>query len=85
MLIILFNDLFVFDILLNEGVMVMLLGCVVMQDIWFLCIGFLNLMFKKIQIENQFVCVIGVILLQIDFQLICMFDYESCNIVVDYL
>ena len=46
------NDLPAFDILSDEGVMVMSPGRAAMQDIRPLRIGLLNLMPKKIQTEN---------------------------------
>lgn len=81
----LFVNFFVFDVLMNEGVMVMLDDWVLCQDICLLCIGLLNLMFKKIQMENQFVCLIGVILLQVELLLIWMMEYQIKNIVVVYM
>ena len=53
------NDLPAFDILSNEGVMVMSPGRAATQDIRPLRIGLLNLMPKKIQTENQFARLIG--------------------------
>ncbi|MTH65729.1 homoserine O-succinyltransferase [Paracoccus shanxieyensis] len=79
------NDLPAFDILSNEGVMVMSPGRAAMQDIRPLRIGLLNLMPKKIQTENQFARVIGATPLQIDFQLIRMSDHESRNTAADHL
>ena len=79
------NDLPAFDILSNEGVMVMSPGRAAMQDIRPLRIGLLNLMPKKIQTENQFARLIGATPLQIDFQLIRMSDHESRNTAADHL
>ncbi|RQP04347.1 homoserine O-succinyltransferase [Paracoccus sp. MA] len=79
------NDLPAFDILSNEGVMVMSPGRAAMQDIRPLRIGLLNLMPKKIQTENQFARLIGATPLQIDFQLIRMSDHESRNTAADHM
>ena len=53
------SDLPAFDVLKNEGVMVMDDFKAKRQDIRPLRIGLLNLMPKKIQTENQFARVIG--------------------------
>ena len=79
------NDLPAFDILSNEGVMVMSPWRAAMQDIRPLRIGLLNLMPKKIQTENQFARLIGATPLQIDFQLIRMSDHESRNTAADHM
>ena len=79
------NDLPAFDILSNEGVMVMSPGRAAMQDIRPLRIGLLNLMPKKIQTDNQFARLIGATPLQIDFQLIRMSDHESRNTAADHM
>ncbi|UXU76243.1 MULTISPECIES: homoserine O-acetyltransferase MetA [unclassified Paracoccus (in: a-proteobacteria)] len=79
------NDLPAFDILSNEGVMVMSPGRAATQDIRPLRIGLLNLMPKKIQTENQFARLIGATPLQIDFQLIRMSDHESRNTAADHM
>ena len=79
------NDLPAFDILSEEGVMVMSPGRAAMQDIRPLRIGLLNLMPKKIQAENQFGRLIGATPLQIDFQLIRMSDHESRNTAADHM
>ncbi len=79
------NDLPAFDILSNEGVMVMSPGRADAQDIRPLRIGLLNLMPKKIQTENQFARLIGATPLQIDFQLIRMSDHESRNTAADHM
>ncbi|ABL72563.1 MULTISPECIES: homoserine O-succinyltransferase [Paracoccus] len=79
------NDLPAYDILSNEGVMVMSPGRAATQDIRPLRIGLLNLMPKKIQTENQFARLIGATPLQIDFQLIRMSDHESRNTAADHL
>ena len=79
------NDLPAFDILSDEGVMVMSPGRAAMQDIRPLRIALLNLMPKKIQTENQFARLIGATPLQIDFQLIRMSDHESRNTAADHM
>ncbi|MFV0292337.1 MAG: homoserine O-succinyltransferase [Paracoccus sp. (in: a-proteobacteria)] len=79
------NDLPAFDILSDEGVMVMSPGRAAAQDIRPLRIGLLNLMPKKIQTENQFARLIGATPLQIDFQLIRMSDHESRNTAADHM
>ncbi|WP_347267236.1 homoserine O-succinyltransferase [Paracoccus sp. (in: a-proteobacteria)] len=79
------NDLPAFDILSNEGVMVMSPGRAATQDIRPLRIALLNLMPKKIQTENQFARLIGATPLQIDFQLIRMSDHESRHTAADHM
>ncbi|WP_134681607.1 homoserine O-succinyltransferase [Paracoccus ravus] len=79
------NDLPAFDILSDEGVMVISPGRAATQDIRPLRIGLLNLMPKKIQTENQFARLIGATPLQIDFQLIRMSDHESRNTAADHM
>ncbi|MDO5621066.1 MAG: homoserine O-succinyltransferase [Paracoccus sp. (in: a-proteobacteria)] len=79
------EDLPAFDILSQEGVMVMSPGRAATQDIRPLRIGLLNLMPKKIQTENQFARLIGATPLQIDFHLIRMSDHESRNTAADHL
>ena len=61
-----------FDILRNEGVMVMSPDRAARQDIRPLRIALLNLMPKKIQTENQFARLIGATPLQINLSLIRM-------------
>ncbi len=68
-----------FDVLRNEGVMVMSPDRAAQQDIRPLRIGLLNLMPKKIQTENQFARLIGATALQIDFQLIRMTEHLTRN------
>lgn len=58
---------------------------VICQDICLLCIGLFNLMFNKIKIEIQFVCFLGLILLQIDLMLVCIINYVFCNMLQEYL
>ena len=79
------NDLPAFDILSNEGVMVMSPGRAATQDIRPLRIGLLNLMPKKIQTENQFARLIGATPLQIELSLIRMSDHESRNTAADHM
>lgn len=74
-----------FDILTNEGVMVMSPGRAEMQDIRPLRIGLLNLMPKKIQTENQFARLIGATPLQIDFQLIRMTEHQTKNTAAEHM
>ncbi|MFA9229244.1 MAG: hypothetical protein RIR95_145 [Pseudomonadota bacterium] len=68
-----------FDVLKNEGVMVISPDRAMHQDIRPLRIGLLNLMPKKIQTENQFARLIGATALQIDFQLIRMSEHITKN------
>ena len=79
------NDLPAFDILSDEGVMVMSPGRAAMQDIRPLRIGLLNLMPKKIQTENQFARLIGATPLQIDFQLIRMTEHLTKNTAAEHM
>lgn len=66
-----------FDILSQEGVMVMGEGRAARQDIRPLRIGLLNLMPMKITTETQFARLIGATPLQIDLHLIRMSDHQS--------
>lgn len=68
-----------FDVLTNEGVMVMSNEQAMRQDIRPLRIGLLNLMPKKIQTENQFARLIGATPLQIEFSLLRMTDHQTRN------
>jgi len=68
-----------FDVLRNEGVMVMSPERAARQDIRPLKIALLNLMPKKIQTETQFARLIGATPLQIDLKLIRMSDHQSRN------
>ncbi len=74
-----------YDILSNEGVMVMSPGRAATQDIRPLRIALLNLMPKKIQTENQFARLIGATPLQIDFQLIRMTTHETRNTAAEHM
>ncbi|MFN7225481.1 MAG: homoserine O-succinyltransferase, partial [Paracoccaceae bacterium] len=68
-----------FDVLRNEGVMVMSPERAARQDIRPLKIALLNLMPKKIQTENQFARLIGATPLQIDLHLIRMSEHQTKN------
>jgi len=68
-----------FDVLRDEGVMVMSPERAARQDIRPLKIGLLNLMPKKIQTENQFARLIGATPLQIDLHLIRMSEHQTKN------
>ncbi len=74
-----------FDVLRNEGVMVMSPDRAAQQDIRPLRIGLLNLMPKKIQTENQFARLIGATPLQIDFQLIRMTEHLTKNTAAEHM
>lgn len=68
-----------FDVLKNEGVMVMSPERAARQDIRPLRVALLNLMPKKIQTENQFARLIGATALQIDLHLIRMSEHQTKN------
>ncbi|GFE63716.1 homoserine O-succinyltransferase [Litoreibacter roseus] len=68
-----------YQVLKDEGVMVMDEGQAARQDIRPLKIGLLNLMPKKIQTENQFARLIGATPLQIDLHLIRMSEHQTKN------
>ncbi len=68
-----------FDVLRDEGVMVMDDSDASRQDIRPLKIGLLNLMPKKIQTENQFARLIGATPLQIELSLIRMTEHQTKN------
>ncbi len=72
-------DLPAYDVLTNEGVMVMSPDQADRQDIRPLRIGLLNLMPKKIQTENQFARLIGATSLQIELTLIRMSEHRTKN------
>ena len=74
-----------YDVLLNEGVMVMSPERAARQDIRPLRIGLLNLMPKKIQTENQFARLIGATPLQIDLQLIRMTEHQTRNTAAEHM
>ena len=79
------SDLPAFDVLTNEGVMVMGEGRAARQDIRPLRIGLLNLMPKKIQTETQFARLIGSTPLQIELSLIRMSDHETRNTAAEHM
>ena len=79
------NDLPAFDILSDEGVMVMSPGRAAMQDIRPLRIALLNLMPKKIQTENQFARLIGATPLQINLKLIRMSEHQTKNTAAEHM
>ena len=74
-----------FDVLTDEGVMVMSDDRAARQDIRPLRIGLLNLMPKKIQTETQFARLIGATPLQIDLQLIRMTEHQSKNTAAEHM
>ena len=74
-----------FDVLSNEGVMVMGEGRAALQDIRPLRIGLLNLMPKKIQTETQFARLIGATPLQIELTLIRMSEHETKNTTAEHM
>lgn len=74
-----------FDILSDEGVMVMSRSRAEHQDIRPLRIGLLNLMPKKIQTETQFARLIGATPLQIEFSLIRMTEHETKNTAAEHM
>jgi homoserine O-succinyltransferase len=79
------QDLPAYDVLRNEGVMVMSPERAARQDIRPLRIGLLNLMPKKIQTENQFARLIGATPLQIDLQLIRMSEHQTRNTAAEHM
>lgn len=74
-----------FDVLRNEGVMVMSPERAATQEIRPLRIGLLNLMPKKIQTENQFARLIGATPLQIDLSLIRMTEHQTKNTAAEHM
>jgi homoserine O-succinyltransferase len=68
-----------YDVLSEEGVMVLGTDAAARQDIRPLRIGLLNLMPKKIQTETQFARLVGATPLQIDLHLIRMTDHATRN------
>ncbi len=73
------RDLPAFDVLSDEGVMVMGEDDATRQDIRPLRIGLLNLMPMKIATETQFARLIGATPLQIELTLIRMTEHQSKN------
>ena len=74
-----------FDILKDEGVMVMSDSDAARQDIRPLRVALLNLMPKKIQTENQFARLIGATPLQIELTLIRMSEHETKNTAAEHM
>lgn len=74
-----------YNVLRDEGVMVMGDLEADRQDIRPLRIGLLNLMPKKIQTENQFARLIGATPLQIEFSLIRMTEHETKNTAAEHM
>ncbi|WP_068112324.1 homoserine O-acetyltransferase MetA [Tropicimonas marinistellae] len=74
-----------FDVLQNEGVMVMGEDRAERQDIRPLRIALLNLMPKKIQTETQFARLIGATPLQIDLHLIRISSHETKNTAAEHM
>ena len=74
-----------FDVLTDEGVMVMSDDRAARQDIRPLRIGLLNLMPKKIQTENQFARLIGATPLQIELSLIRMSEHQTRNTAAEHM
>jgi len=74
-----------YEILSQEGVMVMGQTRAARQDIRPLRIGLLNLMPKKIQTETQFARLIGATPLQIDLTLIRMTEHQSRNTAPEHM
>ncbi|MEO1239821.1 MAG: homoserine O-succinyltransferase [Pseudomonadota bacterium] len=74
-----------FDVLSNEGVMVMGQDRAARQDIRPLRIALLNLMPKKIQTETQFARLIGATPLQIDLHLVRMSEHETKNTAAEHM
>lgn len=79
------SNLPAYDVLTNEGVMVMSDDQASRQDIRPLRIGLLNLMPKKIQTENQFARLIGATPLQIELSLIRMSEHQTRNTAADHM
>ncbi|MFS4583257.1 homoserine O-acetyltransferase MetA [Phaeobacter sp. C3_T13_0] len=79
------SDLPAYDVLTNEGVMVMSPDQAARQDIRPLRIGLLNLMPKKIQTENQFARLIGATPLQIDLSLLRMTEHQTRNTAAEHM
>ncbi|MBY5932406.1 homoserine O-succinyltransferase [Tateyamaria omphalii] len=74
-----------YNVLTNEGVMVMDEELAAHQDIRPLKIGLLNLMPKKIQTETQFARLIGATPLQIELSLIRMSEHETKNTAAEHM
>lgn len=74
-----------FDVLTNEGVMVLDEDAAGHQDIRPLRIALLNLMPKKIQTETQFARLIGATPLQIELTLIRMSEHQTRNTAAEHM
>lgn len=74
-----------FDVLTNEGVMVLDEDAAGHQDIRPLRIALLNLMPKKIQTETQFARLIGATPLQIELTLIRMSEHQTKNTAAEHM
>ncbi|MEP2782048.1 MAG: homoserine O-succinyltransferase [Pseudoruegeria sp.] len=74
-----------YEVLSQEGVMVMGEGRAAKQDIRPIQIGLLNLMPKKIQTETQFARLIGATPLQIELTLIRMSEHETKNTAAEHM
>ena len=74
-----------YNVLSNEGVMVMSDERAARQDIRPLRFGLLNLMPKKIQTENQFARLLGATPLQIELSLIRMTEHETKNTAAEHM
>ena len=79
------SDLPAFDVLTNEGVMVMDTQLAAKQDIRPMRIALLNLMPKKIQTETQFARLIGATPLQVEFDLIRMTNHQTRNTASEHM
>lgn len=79
------SDLPAYDVLSQEGVMVMSDDAASRQDIRPLRIGLLNLMPKKIATENQFARLIGATPLQIELSLIRMSEHQTKNTAAEHM
>ncbi len=79
------SDLPAFDVLSDEGVMVMSERAAQRQDIRPLRIGLLNLMPKKIQTETQFARLIGATPLQIELNLIRMTEHQTKTTAAEHM
>ena len=74
-----------YNVLSNEGVMVLDEDTAARQDIRPLRIALLNLMPKKIQTENQFARLIGATPLQIELSLIRMTEHQTRNTAAEHM
>jgi homoserine O-succinyltransferase len=74
-----------YDVLSNEGVMVLDEDTASRQDIRPLRIALLNLMPKKIQTENQFARLIGATPLQIELSLLRMSEHQTKNTAAEHM